>query len=119
MIQKESFLKPIDKTGALIVKAFHLYKGFHRKHAYVGNFIKISVKSIKPDTFIKKKAKSIAIIARTTFISNKNDGSFFYFKENSCLLIKRKLNLRSKDITDAGDYNIRRKKLFYKFPGIL
>lgn len=119
MIQKESFLKPIDKTGALIVKTFHLYKGFCRKHAFVGNFIKISVKSIKPDTFIKKKAKSIALIVRSNYISTKKDGSFFFFKENSCLLIKRKLNLRSKDITDAGDYAIRRKKLFYKFPGIL
>lgn len=119
MIQKESFLKPIDKTGALTVKTFHLYKGFHRKHAYVGNFIKISVKSIKPDTFIKKKAKSIALVVRSVYKSTKQDGSFFFFKENSCLLIKRKMNLRSKDITDAGDYAIRRKKLFYKFPGIL
>lgn len=119
MIQKESFLKPIDKSGVLLVKTFHLYKGFHRNHSYVGNFIKISVKSAKPDSNLKKKSKSIAMIVKAKYKSYKLDGSLFFFYENSCILFKRKLNLRSKEINGPGDFNIKRRKLFYKFPGIL
>lgn len=119
MIQKESFLRPLDKTGVFLVKTFHLYKGFHRKHAFVGNFIKVSCRVVKPDVFLKKKSKSIALIVKSRFISNKLDGSINIFYENNCLLIKRKLNLRSKDITGPGDRKILRKKLLYKFPGII
>lgn len=119
MIQKESFLKPVDKSGVLLVKTFHLYKGFHRNHSFVGNFIKISVKSVKPDSNLKKKSKSIAMIVKSKFKSNKLDGSLIFFYENSCILFKRKLILRSKEITGPGAYGILRRKLFYKFPGIL
>lgn len=119
LIQKETFLKPVDKSGALLVKTFHLYKGFNRKHSYVGNFIKISVKSVKPDVNLKKKSKSIAMLVKSKFKSTKLDGSTLFFYENSCILFKRKMNLRSKEINGPGDFKIRRRKLFYKFPGIL
>lgn len=119
MIQKESFLKPVDKSGVLLVKSFHLYKGFNRHHSFVGNFIKISVKSVKPESTLKKKSKSISMIVKSKYKSNKLDGSLIFFYENSCILFKRKLNLRSKEINGPGDYNIKRRKLFYKFPGIL
>jgi len=119
MIQKESFLKPNDKSGALLVKSFHLYKGFNRKCSFVGNFIKVSVKSSKPESTLKKKKKSIALISKSKYQSIKKDGSFSIFYENSCILIKRKMILRSKEINGPGEFKILRKKLFYKFPGIL
>lgn len=119
MIQKESYLNPIDRTNVLSTKVFHLYKGFHRKHSYVGNFVKISVKSAKPEALLQKKSKSIALIVRLKFKSKKGDGSYLYFNDNSCILIKRKLILRSKDIPEIADFNIKRKKLFFKFAGIL
>lgn len=119
MIQKETFLKPADKSGVLLVKTFHLYKGFSRKVSFVGNFIKISAKSVKPEATLKKKGKSIALINKTKFISSKKDGSIQFFYENSCILFKRKLVLRSKELTGPVDYNLKRRKLFYKFPGVL
>lgn len=119
MIQKESFLKPSDKSGVLLVKTFHLYKGFSRKFAFVGNFIKVSARSVKPEASLKKKGKSIALINKTKYISKKLDGSVYFFYENSCILIKRKLVLRSKELLGPADYNLKRKKLYYKFPGVL
>lgn len=119
MIKKESILIPIDKSGALITKVFHLYKGFNRKCSHVGNFVKISVKTVKPESLVKKKKKSIALLTSLNYKSQKKDGSYTYFYENNCILFKRKFILRSKDIINPGDFNIKRRKFFYKFPGIL
>ena len=119
MIQKESQLRNLDKSGVLFVNTFHLYKGFSRKHSYVGNFIKVSVRKSKTDSFLKKKSKSIALFVKSKFISNKLDGSLNIFYENNSILIKRKLVLRSKDIVGPGDRKIMRRKLMYKFPGII
>jgi len=119
LIQKESYLRNIDKSGVLFVNTFHLYKGFNRRQSFVGNFIKISVRNNKPDAFLKKKSKSVALFVKSKFISNKLDGSKNLFFENNCILLKRKLVLRSKDIIGPGDRKIMRRKLLYKFPGII
>lgn len=66
-----------------------------------------------------KKSKSLALFVRSKYISKKKDGSFFYYKSNDCILLKRKLVLRSKEVSEGVDYNIRRKKLFFKFSGVL
>ena len=119
MIQKESFLRPIDKTGVYWVRTFHLYKGFHRKVSFVGNFIKVSVKKSKPESFLKKKAKSIALIVKSNSPTLKKDGSKIRFFSNGCVLIKRKMIFRSKDFVSGADFKMKRKKLYYKFPGVL
>jgi ribosomal protein L14 len=101
------------------VNVFHLYKGGMRKFSKVGNFIKCSVRLHKPESFLKKKSKSIALFVRGVFRSFKHDGSSVFFKSNACVLLKRKLVFRSKDFVIPADYNIKRKKIFYKFPGVL
>jgi len=119
LIQKESYIQPGDKTGVYWVKVFHLYKGGQRKVSFVGNFVKISIRVLKAESFLKKKGKSVALLTRLKFHSTKNDGSTIFFKKNSCVLIKRKLVFRSRDFVDPADIRIKRKKLFYKFPGVL
>lgn len=119
MIQKQTYLNTIDKTGVLLVNTFHLYKGYNRHISFVGNFIKISIKNIKSDSLLKKKGKSIALITNTKFKNFKKDGSFLFFYENSCILLKKKLILRSKELIGPSSYSIKRKKLLYKFTGIL
>jgi large subunit ribosomal protein L14 len=119
MIQKESFLRPVDRTGVYWVKTFHLYKGFNRRASFVGNFIKISIRKLKPESFLKKKGKSIALIVKSKYHTTKLDGSKIKFYTNACILIKRKMVLRSKDVFGSADRKLRRKKLFFKFPGVL
>lgn len=119
MIQKNSFVIPIDKSGALLGNVFHVYKGGQKKIAKVGEFTKISLKKVKPDIKLKKKSKTKALIVRTKFKSSRHDGSTCFFFENSVVLIKRKLVTRSKEFTAPADINIKRKKIIYKFPGIL
>ena len=110
---------PIDKSGALLGNDFHVYKGGQKKISTVGEFVKISLKKVKPDIKLKKKSKVRALIVRTSFRSTKLDGSIKFFYENSVITLKRKLITRSKDFTAPADINIRRKKIAYKFPGIL
>lgn len=119
MIQKNSFVYPIDKSGALLGNVFHTYKGGQKKISRIGEFVKISLRKVKPDIKLKKKAKVRALIVRTKFRSLKLDGSNGFFYENSVVTLKRKLVMRSKDFTAPADRNIRRKKIIYKFPGIL
>jgi large subunit ribosomal protein L14 len=119
MIQKNTLVYPIDKSGAIIGNVFHTYKGGKKKISKVGEFVKISLRKVKPDIKLKKKNKTKALIVRSKFKSIKLDGSFFLFYENSVVLIKRKLIMRSKEFIAPADKNIRRKKIIYKFPGIL
>jgi ribosomal protein L14 len=40
---------PADKCGVQFVRVFHLYRGFFRKKAKNGDFIKSSVRKTLPD----------------------------------------------------------------------
>jgi len=119
MIQKNTYVYPVDKSGALLGKVFHTYKGSKKKICKVGEFIKISLRRVKPDIKLKKKQKTKALIIRSNYKSTRLDGSFFFFYENSVILVKRKLITRSNEFVEAGDRMILRKKLLHKFPGIL
>lgn len=119
MIQKNTMVYPIDKSGALLGNVFHTYKGGKKKVSKVGEFVKISLRKVKPDIKLKKKSKTKALIVRSKFKSSKLDGSHFFFFENSVVLLKRKLVMRSKEFVAPADRNIKRKKIVYKFPGIL
>lgn len=119
MIQKNTIVYPIDKSGALLGNVFHTYKGGQKKISRVGEFVKISLRKVKPDIKLKRKSKIRALLVRSTYRSTKLDGSIKFFYENSVITLKRKLVVRSKDFTASADRNIRRKKLIYKFPGIL
>jgi ribosomal protein L14 len=48
MIQKNSYLIPADKCGVWWVKVFHIYKGSFKKIVFIGDFVKVSVKSTIP-----------------------------------------------------------------------
>ncbi len=119
MIQKSTIVYPIDKSGAIVCNVFHTYRGGSKKISIVGEFVKISVRKAKPDIKLRKKSKSKSLIVRSSFRSKKADGSYFLYYENSIILIKRKLTTRSKEFIGPADRNILRKKLVYKFTGIL
>ena len=48
MVQKSSYLIPADKCGVWWVSVFHVYKGSFKKIAYIGDFVKVSVKLTRP-----------------------------------------------------------------------
>lgn len=119
MLQKMSKLIPLDKSGVWQTKIFHIYGGFKKKNAYPGDFVKISVKKTKPNNTIQKGFKTNAIIINTKFKTTKLDGTIFYFKYNSNILLKKRLTPRGREIYGVVPYNIKRKKFVTSFPGII
>ena len=118
MIQKGSFLVPIDKSGVWQVSTFHIYGGFLNKYARSGCFIKVSVKKIKNNFWLSKKSKTKSIVILTKKESHFN-GFYKKFKFNSCVLLKKRLSSFGSEILGPALKNIKRKKFIYSFSGIL
>ena len=119
MIYKSSKLVPADKCGVWLVKVFHLYRGFNRKVAYTGDFIKCSVKKTRPENWLKKKIKTKGIVVRTKKEVFKRDGSFVKFFFNNAVLLKKRMTPQGKEIFGPTLYNIKRKKFVSSFVGII
>lgn len=115
MIQKSTVIKPSDNCGVIKSKVFHVYKGSKGKLAYLGDFIKVSARLVKPENPIKKKTKMKSIIIRTVFPLIRKDGSFLKFKKNSCVLLKKRLTPRGKSIRGPIIRLIKRKKFISSF----
>lgn len=119
MILKGTYLIPIDKSGIWWVSTFHLYGGSFRRFAKIGNFIKTSVKVIRTNIWLLKKSKVNAIVIQTRYGIKKSDSSYLYFKNNSCILLKKRLYPIGKEILGPGIFSLKRKKFLYSFPGII
>jgi large subunit ribosomal protein L14 len=119
MILKGTYLIPIDKNGVWWVSVFHLYNGFFRKFCKVGGFVKTSVKILKTNIWLLKKSKINAIIIHSRYQIKKSDNSYLYFKNNSCILLKKRLYPVGKEILGPGVFSLKRKKFLYSFAGII
>jgi ribosomal protein L14 len=119
ILLKESLLIPADKCGVDSVRIFHLYRGFNRKSSYVGDFVKTSVQKTSPNNWIKKKTKLKSIIVRTSFRNFNLDGCSFRFKDNSSILLKKRLTPRGKEVVGPIVRSIRRKKFVASFAGTI
>lgn len=119
MIIKGTNLIPTDKNGVWTVKTFHLYGGFFKKFALYGSFIKISVRKTKLNSLVLKKSKLKSVIILTKKEQKKNDFSFFKFKFNSCVLLKRRLTPIGKEVFGPVFSGLNRKRFLYSFSGLL
>jgi len=114
MIQKNSKLKPVDNSGVLKANVFHVYKNLNRI-ANTGNFLKISVRDLKPESIIKKKSKHISILVKTIYKNSKLDGSFVKFKKNGLVILKKRLTPKGSNLKGPVSRNVRRKKFMSSF----
>jgi large subunit ribosomal protein L14 len=119
MIIKNSILVPTDKNGVWLVRVFHLYGGFFKKYASSGSFIKVSIRKTKLNSLVLKKNKMKSIIILTKKLIKKNDFSFFRFKLNSAVLLKRRLTPVGKELFGPSIFSLKRKKFLYSFSGVL
>ena len=119
MIQKGTFLIPMDRCGVWWVSVFHVYKGFYHKIGKVGNFVKVSVKNTRPNNWVMKKSKLNSIFVLSKKQINLIDNSYFKFKFNSSILLKKRLNTKGKEIIGPGIKVLKRKKFLISFSGVL
>jgi len=71
MIQKCSIVNFSDNCGYLTGNVFHVYGGFKKLIGFSGDFLKVSIRSTKPE-FIKKNQRAIYFYLMF-FRTNKNN----------------------------------------------
>ena len=88
MVQQQTILKVADNTGAKEIMCIRCLGGSYRKYARVGDVIVASVKSATPGGVVKKGEVVKAVIVRTKYGVNRENGSLIKFDDNACVIIK-------------------------------
>ena len=88
MIQQESRLKVADNSGAKEILTIKVLGGTRRKYANVGDIIVATVKSATPGGLVKKGDVIKAVIVRTRYGVQRENGSVIRFDDNACVIIK-------------------------------
>ena len=94
MIQRESYLKVADNTGAKEIKCIRVLGGSKRKYGNIGDVIVASVRKSTPGGTVKKGEVVKAVIVRSVKGVRRNDGTYVRFDENAAVLIKDDKNPR-------------------------
>jgi large subunit ribosomal protein L14 len=88
MVQKQTFLKVADNSGAKLLQVFHLVGGTRKRYAYIGDMVRCAVKSAIPQGMVKKGDLVDVMIVRTKKELRRVDGSYIRFSENAGVIIK-------------------------------
>lgn len=87
MIQPLSWLKVADNSGAKEIMCIRVLGGSFRRSGNIGDVIVASVKSAIPGGKVKKGDVVKAVIVRTTFGLQREDGSHIRFDDNAAVII--------------------------------
>lgn len=101
MIQQETRLQVADNTGVKTLQCIKVLGGSRRRFAGLGDIIVCSVKSVTPDSTIKKKTIVRAVIVRCKQPSRRADGSYIRFDSNAAVIIDPDKNPRGTRIFGA------------------
>jgi large subunit ribosomal protein L14 len=88
MVQKESYLKVADNSGAKALQCISIIGSTRKRYAYLGDLIKCSVKEAIPNGMVKKGQKVTAVIVRVRKEFRREDGSYVRFDDNAAMIIK-------------------------------
>ena len=91
MIQTQTILNAADNSGAKTLMCIKVLGGSHRRYAYVGDVIKVSVKDAIPRGKVKKGEVYDAVVVRTAHGVRRPDGSLIRFDGNAAVLLTQKL----------------------------
>ena len=117
MIYKNTNLLVMDKNNILKVKVIHIFKR-KKKYASISCFLKVSIQIFNNYIFTKKKIYySILCLIKKEI--QKKDNLIIKFKINSIVILKNRLISLGKEIIGPILFNIKRKKFFYSFLGII
>ncbi len=126
MLQKLTKVKVIDNTGVVGAKIIQIYSG-RKTYAYLGNFIRITTRSIKKLKRTKKvksrrarkiifrKKRRMATIVRVRRSIPYQDGSMVKFRDNAVILYKKRKLLKGKRFYGLTTRCLGYEKLVKKF----
>ncbi len=89
MIQKLSYLKVADNTGAKELMCIGVMGSTRKRFARLGEKIKCSVKKAVPGGMVKKGEIVEAVIVRTRKEQRRKDGTYIRFGENAAVIINK------------------------------
>lgn len=92
MIQSFSILKVADNSGAKNIMCIKCLGGSKKRNASVGDVIVASVKKADPDGKVKKGDVVYAVVVRTTYAIQREDGTSIKFDDNAAVIINGKEN---------------------------
>lgn len=110
MLQVQSWLTTIDNSGAKYVEIIRCLGGFNRVFAYPGDFVLVSVKTLRLQRKVRPGQIHLALITRARKESHFADGSISSSKENVVLLINKKKRVLGTRFFGWVSRRLRRKK---------
>jgi large subunit ribosomal protein L14 len=93
MIQLHTKLKPMDNSGANIVKCIKTLGGFRRQYAYVGDTILISIKRLRYIRKVRVGQVLLGLITRSKKKVLNLDASSISSKKNIVIVMNQKKRL--------------------------
>jgi len=91
MIQTESRVEVADNSGAKEIMCIKVLGGSGRRYAHIGDVIVASVKQAAPRGKVKAGEVVKAVIVRTAYPTQRQDGTVIRFDGNAAVLLSAKL----------------------------
>ena len=110
MIQMNTQLKTMDNSGARIVQCIKTLGGFNRSVSHSGDYILVSIKSLRLVRKVRPGEMHLGLITRTKKETKFKDGSFSNFNSNSIVLVNRKKRVLGTRVFGPVSRKLRKKK---------
>jgi large subunit ribosomal protein L14 len=110
MIQVQTWLKTMDNSGARFVECIKTLGGFNRKVSFPGDFILVSIKSLRLIRKVRVGQIHLALVTRTRKEVNFLDGSSSRCENNVVLIVNKKKRVIGTRVFGWVSRNLRRKK---------
>lgn len=95
MIQKGTKLRVIDNSGAKRAECIHLYSGYQKRYARMGDIIKVAIKKVaqkSPELLkVKKGTVSKAVVITTKSFLKNFGGERLQYNQNTIVLMSDQL----------------------------
>lgn len=92
MVQLRTILVPADNCGAHKIRVIHVYTGFQRTKATVGETVMAVVDGADPSGVVKDSEKVRVVIVRTRKEIRRSDGTYIRFDDNAGVIIDKEGN---------------------------
>lgn len=110
MIQVQTWLRTMDNSGARQVECIKTLGGFNRKFSFPGDYILVSVKSLRLIRKVKVGQVLLGLITRTRKEIRYLDGSMSQNEKNIVLLMNKKKRVLGTRFFGWVSRKLRRKK---------
>lgn len=91
MIQNQSRMEVADNSGAKVIQCIKVLGGSGRRYAKIGDLIVASVKQAAPQSKVKSGDVVRAVIVRTSYATQRDDGTSIRFDTNAAVILNPRL----------------------------